>query len=200
IDGFNFLRTIRDCFLGISATAVQRGGLTALTLMALLLNRNTFNNPADPESGLAGFAFAITVAGVGITIGAVIAPFGVKRFGRHAWIRYSLYASAVLPVLLAFNQNEFFLVATGFFAGMAGQGVKVTNDALVQSKIADEFRGRVFAVYDVMVNGGIVSGAIIAAFVLPPDGVSALLPALIALAYVLVALVVLRPQRFNSDF
>jgi MFS family permease len=200
IDGFIFLRRIRDCFLGISATAVQRGGLTALTLMALLLNRNTFNDPADPEAGLAGFAFAITVAGIGITIGAVIAPFGVKRFGRHAWIRYSLYASAILPVLLALQQSEFFLVATGFFAGMAGQGVKVTNDALVQSKIADEFRGRVFAVYDVMVNAGIVSGAIIAAFVLPPDGVSSLLPALIALAYVLVALVVLRPQRFNKDF
>ena len=200
VDGFKFLRTIKDCFLGISATAVQRGGLTALTLMALLLNRNTFNDPADPEAGLAGFAFAITVAGIGITIGAVVAPFGVKRFGRHAWIRYSLFASAVLPVLLAFKQNELFLVATGFFAGMAGQGVKVTNDALVQSKIVDEFRGRVFAVYDVMVNAGIVSGAIIAAFVLPADGVSSVLPALIALVYVLVALVVLRPQRFNSDF
>ncbi len=200
VDGYKFLRTIKDCFLGISATAVQRGGLTALTLMALLLNRNTFNDPANPEAGLAGFAFAITIAGVGITIGAAIAPFGVKKFGRHAWIRYSLFASAVLPILLAFNQNEFFLVATGFFAGMAGQGVKVTNDALVQSKIVDEFRGRVFAVYDVMVNMGIVSGAIIAAFVLPADGVSSVLPALIALAYVLVALVVLRPQRFNSDF
>ena len=200
VDGYKFLRTIKDCFLGISATAVQRGGLTALTLMALLLNRNTFNDPANPEAGLAGFAFAITIAGVGITIGAVIAPFGVKKFGRHAWIRYSLFASAVLPILFAFNQNEFFLVATGFFAGMAGQGVKVTNDALVQSKIVDEFRGRVFAVYDVMVNMGIVSGAIIAAFVLPVDGVSSVLPALIALAYVLVALVVLRPQRFNSDF
>jgi MFS family permease len=200
IDGFVFLRTIRDFFLGISAKAVKLVGLTALTLMALLLNRNTFNNPADPEAGLAGFAFAITVAGIGITIGAVIAPFGVKRYGRHAWIRYSLYASAVLPIFLALQQNEFFLVATGFFAGMAGQGVKVTNDALVQSKIADEFRGRVFAVYDVMVNAGIVSGAIIAAFVLPADGVSSLLPALIAMAYVLVALVVLRPQKFNSDF
>lgn len=200
VDGFRFLRTIRDCFLGISATAVQRGGLTALTLMALLLNRNTFNDPANPEAGLAGFAFAITVAGIGITIGAVIAPFGVKKFGRHAWIRLSLYASAILPVLLTLKQSEFFLVATGFFAGMAGQSVKVTNDALVQSKIVDEFRGRVFAVYDVMVNAGIVSGAIIAAFVLPPSGVSSVLPALIAFCYVLVALVVLRPQRFNSDF
>jgi len=83
---------------------------------------------------------------------------------------------------------------------MAGQGVKVTNDALVQSKIVDEFRGRVFAVYDVMVNAGIVSGAIIAAFVLPPNGVSAVLPALIAVVYVIVALVLLRPKQFNSDF
>ncbi len=200
VEGFRFLRNIRDCFLGISATAVQRGGLTALTLMALLLNRNTFNDPGNPEAGLAGFAFAITVAGIGITIGAVIAPFGVKRFGRHAWIRYSLLASAVLPIALAFKQNEIFLVATGFFAGMAGQGVKVTNDALVQSKIVDEYRGRVFAVYDVMVNAGIVFGAIIAAFVLPPNGVSSLLPALIAIAYISMALIALQPKRFNSDF
>ena len=200
VEGFKLLRNIKDCFLGISATAVQRGGLTALTLMALLLNRNTFNDPANPEAGLAGFAFAITVAGIGITLGAVIAPFGVKKYGRHAWIRYSLLASAVLPIALAFEQNDFFLLATGFFAGMAGQGVKVTNDALVQSKIVDEYRGRVFAVYDVMVNAGIVSGAIIAAFVLPPNGVSSLLPALIAITYISVGFFALRKKKFNSDF
>ena len=200
VAAFKFLRKIKDCFLGINATAIQRSGLTALTLMALLLNRNTFHDPADPESGLAGFAFAITVAGIGITIGAILAPFGVAKFGRHRWIRISLLASAVLPIALAFNQNQFFLVATGFFAGMAGQGVKVTNDALVQSKIADQFRGRVFAVYDVIVNAGIVGGAIIAALVLPSDGLSSLLPTLIAVAYILFALIFLRGKNFNSDF
>jgi MFS family permease len=200
IAAFKILRTIKDCFLGISATAIQRSGLTALTLMALLLNRNTFHNPADPESGLAGFAFAITVAGIGIAIGAILAPFGVAKFGRHKWIRVSLFVSAVLPIALALNQSEVFLVATGFFAGMAGQGVKVTNDALVQSKIIDQYRGRVFAVYDVMVNAGIVSGAVIAALILPADGVSAALPALIAIAYILFALLALRPKLFNSDF
>lgn len=200
VAAFRFLRKIKDCFLGINATAIQRSGLTALTLMALLLNRNTFHDPADPESGLAGFAFAITVAGIGITFGAILAPFGVAKFGRHRWIRISLIASAVLPIALAFNQNQFFLVATGFFAGMAGQGVKVTNDALVQSKIADQFRGRVFAVYDVIVNAGIVGGAIIAALVLPSDGLSSLLPALIAITYILFALIFLRGKNFNSDF
>jgi hypothetical protein len=51
-----------------------------------------------------------------------------------------------------------------------------------------------------MVNAGIVSGAIISAFVLPPNGVSSVLPALIAVVYVSVATIALRPQRFNSDF
>jgi MFS family permease len=172
-EGYRFLRKVRDC---------------------------TFNDPTDPDAGLAGFAFAITVAGLGITLGAIIAPFGVKKYGRHAWIRYSLFASGILPIALALNQSEFFLVATGFFAGMAGQGVKVTNDALVQSKIDDNYRGRVFAVYDVIVNGGIVSGAIIAALLLPPSGESAVLPLVIALTYFVFAILLLRKSRFNSDF
>jgi MFS family permease len=200
IAAFRILRTIRDCFLGITATAIQRSGLTALTLMALLLNRNTFHDPNNPESGLAGFAFAITIAGIGITLGAILAPFGVARFGRHRWIRISLFASAILPIALAINQSQFFLVATGFFAGMAGQGVKVTNDALVQSKIMDQYRGRVFAVYDVVVNGGIVAGAIIAALMLPPSGISPWLPGVIAVSYILFAAVKLRPKFFNSEF
>ena len=200
IAAFRILRTIRDCFLGITATAIQRSGLTALTLMALLLNRNTFHDPNNPESGLAGFAFAITIAGIGITLGAILAPFGVARFGRHRWIRISLFASAILPIALAINQSQFFLVATGFFAGMAGQGVKVTNDALVQSKIVDQYRGRVFAVYDVVVNGGIVAGAIIAALILPPSGISPWLPGVIAVSYILFAAVKLRPKFFNSEF
>jgi MFS family permease len=199
-DASRFLQKIRDCYLGIGATAVQRSGLTSLTLMALLLNRNTFNDPSRPEAGLAGFAFAITIAGAGITIGAIIAPIGVAKFGRHSWIRYSLYASAFLPTLLIFNQNQLFLVLTGFFTGMAGQGVKVTNDALVQSKIKDQYRGRVFALYDVIVNGGIVSGAIIAALVLPASGKSSILPAIISLSFIFYASVILRKREFNSDF
>jgi MFS family permease len=74
--------------------------------------------------------------------------------------------------------------------------VKVTNDALVQSKIDDVFRGRVFAVYDVLVNGAIVTGALIAAWVLPISGDTWVLPLMISVAWALVALVLLRPQKF----
>ena len=61
---------------------------------------------------------------------------------------------------------------------------------------SDEFRGRVFAVYDVVVNGSIVSFAIIAAMILPQSGDSWLVPTLVAITYLLIAAVVLRPAKF----
>jgi MFS family permease len=88
------------------------------------------------------------------------------------------------------------LAATAFFTALCGQSLKVTNDALVQSKIDDFYRGRVFAVYDVVVNFAIVSGALFAAWILPLSGDSWLLPLLIAITWFLVANVTLRPGKF----
>ena len=195
-EGFAFLRTHSDAIRGIIATAVQRGGITALTLTALLLERNTFNSPSNPEAGLAGFGIVLTIAGVGITLGALTAPYGVKRFGRHRWIKWSLLVGAAGPVFLVVSQTEIALALTGFFVALCGQNVKVTNDALVQSKIDDYYRGRVFAVYDVLVNAAIVSGGLIAALMLPTSGVTPWVPALVSASYLLVALRLLRPEKF----
>lgn len=195
-DGFQRLREERDPLFGIIATGVQRGGLTALIMMALLLQRNTFNPSSDPDAGLQGFALSAVIAGIGIGVGALIAPFGVARFGRHTWIRSMLFASALAPLFLSIDQNEFALLTTGFLVSACGQGLKVTNDALVQSRIVDEFRGRVFAVYDVIVNFAIVSGAIIAALLLPNSGQSGTVPLLMAALYIFVAFTLLNPKRF----
>lgn len=197
-DGFDRLRAEGDPLFGIIATGIHRGGLTALTMMALLLQRNTFNPSADTDAGLQGFALSAVIAGIGIGVGAIIAPYGVARFGRHRWIRWMLAASSIAPVFLALEQSEFALLATGFLTSACGQGVKVTNDALVQSRIIDEFRGRVFAVYDVIVNFAIVSGAIIAALLLPASGKSSIVPALIALLYLFFATTLLSPRRFSA--
>ncbi len=195
-EGFTFLRTHQDAIRGILATAVQRGGITALTLTALLLERNTFNSPDNPEAGLKGFGIVLTIAGIGITLGALTAPYGVARFGRHRWIKWSMLLGAAGPLFLVFSQTEIALALTGFFVALCGQNVKVTNDALVQSKIDDYYRGRVFAVYDVLVNGAIVSGGLIAALMLPTSGVTPWVPALVSAIYLLVALRLLHPNKF----
>jgi len=195
-DGFNFLKEHADAARGIAATAIHRGGLTALTLTALLLERNTFHNPSDSEAGLAGLSFALSIAAVGFVVGAAIAPYGVRRVGRHRWMRLSISAASVSVLLLVIGRTPTLLIATAFFTALCGQSLKVTNDALVQSKIEDLYRGRVFAVYDVLVNGAIVFGALIAARVLPTSGDSWQMPALIAIAWYLVAVLLLRPQKF----
>ena len=195
-DGFNFLKEHADAARGIAATAIHRGGLTALTLTALLLERNTFHDPANSEAGLAGLSFALSIAAVGFVFGAAIAPYGVRRVGRHRWMRLSISAASASVLLLVIARTPVLLIATAFFTALCGQSLKVTNDALVQSKIADLYRGRVFAVYDVLVNGAIVFGALIAAWILPISGDSWQMPALIAIAWFLVAVLLLRPQKF----
>jgi MFS family permease len=198
LQGFRILKNHSDALRGIFATGVQRGGITALTLMALLLERNTFNDSNNPDAGLRGFAYALAIAGIGIGLGALAGPYGVARFGRHKWMRISMIAPIGFLIVFGLFPNEFMMIATAFFVGGFGQSFKITNDALVQSKIADEFRGRIFAFYDVAVNGAIVSGAIIAALTLPPSGVSLVLPWLIALAYTAAALVLLRRTKFSA--
>lgn len=195
-EGFEFLRNHADAARGIASIAIHRGGLTALTLTALLLERNTFNNPADSEAGLAGLSLTLSIAAIGFVIGALIAPIGVRKMGRHRWMRLSILAASVSALLLVIDRTPVLLAATAFFTALCGQSLKVTNDALVQSKIDDYFRGRVFAVYDVVVNFAIVSGALFAAWVLPLSGDSWLLPLIISIAWFFVANVTLRPKKF----
>ena len=195
-EGFEFLAIHSDAARGILATAVHRGGLTALTLTALLLERNTFNSPERPEDGLTGFGIVLTVAGLGLFFGAFLAPFGVSKVGRHRWIRYAMFSSSIAPLILALSQTQISLALTAFLTAFFGQNVKVTNDALVQSKIDDYFRGRVFALYDVLVNGAIVSGGLLAALLLPPSGISAIVPLFVTAAYLLVTTRLLRASVF----
>ena len=82
-EGFQFLRNHADAARGIAAIAIHRGGLTALTLAALLLERNTFNDPADSEAGLAGLSLTLTIAAVGFVavpafVSAALTPRAVK--------------------------------------------------------------------------------------------------------------------------
>ena len=196
---FKFLKNHHDAVRGILATSIQRGGLTALTIIGLLLERNTFNDPLNTEAGLAGVSRAIACAGVGLVIGALVAPIGVEKVGRHNWIRMMMFLSAVTPVLVGVIHTPWSLYDSAFFVAAAGQSMKVTNDALVQSKITDDFRGRTFALYDMTVNVAIVSSALLAAIFMPNSGVTVTVPTAITLVYLLFAIVILRPSKFSGN-
>ena len=195
---FQFLKNHRDAARGIIATSIQRGGLTALTIVGLLLERNTFNDPLDTEAGLAGVSRAIAFAGTGLVLGALIAPIGVEKIGRHNWIRTMVGLSSTTPILVGIFQNPWALYAAAFFVALTGQSMKVTNDALIQSKITDDFRGRTFALYDMTVNVAIVSGALLSALVTPNTGITLVVPIGITVLYLFTAFVILRRSKFSG--
>jgi MFS family permease len=195
-EGVKFLSQNIDAARGIAAVAVHRGGITAMTLIALLLERNTFHDPADSEAGLAGLSFTLSIAACGFVVGAITAPYGVRKVGRHRWMRLMLSASTLGPLFILFSRTPLTLAIAAFVTALFGQSLKVTNDALVQSKIDDIYRGRVFSVYDVVVNSAIVSGAIIAALLLPDTGDSYLVPLIVASIYLLAGIRLLRSRVF----
>jgi MFS family permease len=196
-EGFRYLTAHATSFLAIIVVAIQRGGLTALTLMALILERNTFNNSTNPDAGLGGFALALVLSGVGIMLGAIITPPATRYINRFTWSRWAMVAAAVRPIIFALSLSEATLIMMGFFTGMAGQAVKVTNDAIVQQTTSDIFRGRVFAVYDVVVNAAIVSGALLCSAFLPTSGLTRNVPLGISVIYLFAALALMNKRIFK---
>ncbi len=131
-EGIRFLEEHVDAARGIAAIAIQRGGLTALTLMTLVLERNRFNDPLDTEAGLAGVTFMIVTAAVGFVVGAIVAPYGVSKVGRHRWMQLAMGASSLSVIALALTRTPLSLALTSFFTLIFGLIFRVSNGSLLQ--------------------------------------------------------------------
>jgi hypothetical protein len=59
---------------------------------------------------------------------------------------------------------------------------------LVQAHVADEFKGRVFVIYDIIFNVALVAAAVIAAVIMPASGKSVPILIIMAICYVLITL------------
>ena len=87
------------------------------------------------------------------------------------------------------------LAAGAFVLGLAGQVVKIAADTHVQRGIEESYRGRAFALYDVVYNAAFILAAALGALVVPDDGYSRPLYAFIALLYLGVAVAYVRASR-----
>jgi MFS family permease len=195
--GISYMRSRVDASLAMVAVSVQRGGLTALTVAALLMERNSFHSPSSPDQGLAGLATVISAAGIGVVLGAVVTPPLVQKLGRHRWLRINMALGAIPTLLIAWS-GAVSLPILALWLSACGQAVKVTCDALVQHHIEDAFRGRVFSVYDVSVNIFIVVGASAAALVIAPSGRGLVVPLCVAVTYLAYS-ALLTGRRFKPD-
>jgi hypothetical protein len=171
----------------LAAIAVSRFCYGAVTIMTLLLFRNAFNDPKDTNAGLAGFAFAVGVSGVGFGLGAVATPFVARKLSLHRWIPLCLLGAGIAELVFGAPFRELPLLIGAFLLGFCSQGQKVSTDTLVQRNVDDDFRGRVFVFYDMLYNGSFVVAAAFSAATLPLNGKSLVVLAIVSGAYLLTA-------------
>jgi MFS family permease len=169
----------RPARAALVAIAVHRLGYGFLTLMTLLLYRNTFEawGPLFP-TGLPGLGEVVAAGAVGALLAAAVTPAVVRRLGKPWWITVLLVAAGIGQLVLGLTFVPPAFVAASFLLGVVGQGVKICVDTTLQECIDDDHRGRVFSVYDTLFNVPFVAAVIVGAFVLPESGVS--VPVLVA--------------------
>lgn len=165
------------------AITVSRFCYGAVTIITLLLCRNYFNDPADPNKGLAEFAFAVGVSAVGFGAGAVVTPIVTRRIRLQAWVTLCLIASGAAELAGGLPFRPVPLLAGAAVLGLTSQSQKISTDTLVQTSVDDVFRGRVFVYYDMLYNGAFVLAAAFSAASLPPTGRSYTVVVVVAVLY-----------------
>jgi len=95
-------------------------------------------------------------------------------------------------VLPAIALAPWSILVTSVGLGVSTQSVKICVDSLVQEWTADDVRGRAFSIYDMLFNLALVTSAVIAALVLPVDGVAPVAFLVVAVLMVATAFVYAR--------
>ncbi|MEV6419757.1 MFS transporter [Streptomyces sp. NPDC051662] len=192
-DGVRHLAERRPAAGALAAMTVMRFCYGALTVMVLMLCRYAWTERED--NGLALLGLAVAISGAGFFAAAVLTPWAAGRLGPFGWMALCAGAAAVLEPALGLTFAPTPILAAAFILGLITQGAKIATDTVVQTAVDDDFRGRVFSLYDVLFNVAFVGAAGVAAAMLPPDGRSVPLVVTMAVLYAGVAAVVAYAAR-----
>jgi MFS family permease len=187
VDGLRHLDDRRPAAYGLAAIGSHRFCYGISTVSLILLYRNYFHDNTEVDAAFNELTVAVLVSGVGFVAAAVLTPIVVERIPGRTWVLVLLCGAGVTQVFPGALYTEPALLVAAFFLGLASQGIKIVVDTLVQTNVDDEFRGRVFSLYDVIFNVAFVAAAAVAGLVLPPDGKSYVVLVAVALGYLATA-------------
>lgn len=187
VHGAVYLVRERTPALALGAMAAHRFLFGATFIASILIARNLLSDPADADAGLATFATILVASAVGFALAAVVTPVVHERMSPSAWIVTCLVLAAASQLVLATTVNRVVMLGVALVLGLAAQGAKIAVDTIVQGDTDDRYRGRAFALYDVLYNAAFVGAAALAAVALPDTGYSRGVFVMISLAYVATA-------------
>lgn len=188
--GLRHLWERRNAAHALAAMTLVRFCYGALTVTVLMLARYAWTS--TESEGLALLGLTVAVSGAGFFTAAVLTPWSVAKLGTGGWMALCAAVAAVLEPVLGLPFAPVPTLIAAFVLGLISQAIKITTDTVVQKAVDDAYRGRVFALYDMLYNAAFVAAAGVAALMLPPDGRSAPLILVVAGLYALTAASLIR--------
>jgi MFS family permease len=188
IEALAHLRTQRAAGIGLLTIAAHRLIYGTVTVATILVFRNYFHRPDQINAAIADLGLVVVITGAGFVFASLATPPMSAQWGLRSSMIICLVASAIFQVVPGAIYVRAPLLVAAFLLGLTAQCIKICVDTLVQAHVADEFKGRVFVIYDMIFNVVLVVAAVIAAVILPANGKSVIIMIIMAAGYLLVAL------------
>ena len=149
---------------------VLRVSAMLVALVAIEVIRNMYGS-GDDTGRLSASALALGAAGVGAFVGALTAPAMGRRFSKPSLLIIGFLVSGGAMVIVAPILTLPTTVGLTLLGGFGAFVAKVSVDAQVQEALPDDYRGRAFALYDILYNlASVVAAIFLVAFFDAPLG------------------------------
>jgi MFS family permease len=174
VAGFKYMVRSGRALSSMVAVSFQRWAFGALTVHALLLSRNSWSTNNTADEAVLYFGLCAGAAALGAFSAAVLSTFllndrtsksnsqvGVSPHRQVHLITAMAIATAISVVITFVGYQAGTLAAvcaTAASLGFAGQLLKINADTTIQRTIDDAHRGRVFSIFDMMINVAVVLG------------------------------------------
>jgi MFS family permease len=188
VEALVHLRDRRAAGVGLLTIGAHRLIYGIVTVATILVFRNYFHRIDQVEAAIADLGLLVIITGAGFVFASVVTPPLSARLGLRSTMIICLLASGIFQLVPGAIYSWVPLMVAAFLLGLTAQCIKICVDTLVQAHVADEFKGRVFVLYDMIFNVALVVAAVIGAVILPANGKSVIILIIMAVGYLLVAL------------
>lgn len=174
VAGFRYMASSSRVLRSMFAVAFQRSAFGALTVHALLLSRSTWHSDTTADQAVTDFGLCAGAAALGAFTAAILSTFLLSdRKGsgsvedlhppqRQVHLIFAMTAATIIGIfttVIGYQIGSLVSIcATAAVLGFAGQLLKINADTTIQRSIDDAHRGRVFSIFDMMINVALVLG------------------------------------------
>lgn len=174
VAGFQYMARSGRVLSSMFAVAFQRWAFGALTVHVLLLSRNSWHANASVDQAVLDFGLVAGAAAFGAFSAAILSTFllsdkpdetvaaNLLKPHRQVHLIAAMTVAAAVSVIVTFIGYQVgtlpAVCAVAANLGFAGQLLKINADTTIQRTIDDAHRGRVFSIFDMMINVALVIG------------------------------------------